>query len=98
MKIDGNELMQKEIQVARAGNKQESWKLKQEFLQQVRGSGDHCSCPEACPHHGDCFECVTLHRGHRDHLPYCMWDMVNDKIHAISSMTEGSFCQYEKEE
>ena len=79
MKIDGNDLMKQEIQASRAGNEDESWRLKQEFLKQVRDNGDHCSCPEACPHHGNCFECVTLHRGHQDHLPYCMWEMVNQK-------------------
>ena len=98
MKIDGNDLMKQEIQASRAGNEYESWRLKQEFLKQVRDNGDHCSCPEACPHHGNCFECVTLHRGHQDHLPYCMWEMVNQKMEAVSQLTEGSFCSRCKEE
>ena len=44
MKIDGNELMKKEIQVSRAGDFDESWRLKQEFLKQVREYGDNCPC------------------------------------------------------
>ena len=96
MKIDGNELMKKEILASRSGNSEESWRLKQEFMKQVKENGDHCPCPEACPHHGNCFECVTFHRGHQDHLPYCMWEMVNQKISGLSALTEGSFCDYEK--
>ena len=66
-----------------------------EFLRQVRESGDHCPCKEACRHHGNCFECVTIHRGHRDHLPMCLWDMVNERIAALSHITEGSLHAYE---
>lgn len=72
--------------------------IKQEFLKQVRESGDHCPCQEKCPHHGNCFECVTLHRGHRDHLPMCMWDMLNERIAALSHMTEGTLYEYEKKQ
>ena len=97
MKIDGNELMKKEIQVSRAGDFDESWRLKQEFLKQVRENGDHCPCKEACPHHGNCFECVTLHRGHQDHLPFCMWDMVNQRMEGFSRLTEGSFCKNQED-
>ena len=64
MKIDGNELAILQNDLDRRGQKQEAWKVKQEFLKQVRESGDHCPCQEKCPHHGNCFECVTLHRGH----------------------------------
>ena len=65
MKIDGNELATLQNDLDRRGQKQEAWKVKQEFLKQVRESGDHCPCQEKCPYHGKCFECVTLHRGHR---------------------------------
>ena len=95
MKIDGNELAILQNELDQQGKKQEAWKIKQEFLQQVREAGDHCPCPEACPHHGNCFECVTLHRGHRDHLPMCMWDMVNERLAALSHMTEGTLRAYE---
>lgn len=64
MKIDGNELAILQNDLDRRGQKQEARKIKQEFLKQVRESGDHCPCQEKCPHHGNCFECVTLHRGH----------------------------------
>ena len=77
MKIDGNELAILQNDLDREGKKEEALKIKLEFLRQVRESGDHCPCKEACRHHGNCFECVTIHRGHRDHLPMCLWDMVN---------------------
>lgn len=95
MKIDGNELAILQDQLYREGRDEEGWEVKQEFLKQVRESGDHCPCQEACPHHGNCFECVTIHRGHRDHLPMCMWDMVNERLHKLSLMTECTLRTYE---
>lgn len=90
MKIDGNELAILQNELSRQGNNRESMRIKKEFLNQVRSSGDHCPCKQHCPHHGNCFECVTLHRGHREHLPMCMWDMVNERIAELSHMTEDS--------
>ena len=96
MTIDGNELAIRQNELDQQGFKKEAYEMKMEFLRQVRESGDHCPCPESCPHHGNCFECVTVHRGHRDHLPMCMWDMVNERVAALSHMTEGSLHQYEQ--
>ena len=96
MKIDGNELAIRQNDLDREGHHKEAMAIKPEFLKQVRESGDHCPCKEACPHHGNCFECVTLHRGHRDHLPMCMWDMVNERLHQLSLMTEGTLRTYEE--
>ena len=90
MKIDGNELAIEQNELDREGRHAEAMAIKREFLKQVRESGDHCPCKQACPHHGNCFECVTLHRGHRDHLPMCMWDMVNERLHKLSRLTVGT--------
>ena len=95
MKIDGNELAIEQNELDREGRHTEAMAIKREFLKQVRESGDHCPCKQACPHHGNCFECVTLHRGHRDHLPMCMWDMVNERLHKLSRLTEGTLRSYE---
>ena len=89
--IDDHPLEHEELRLAREGKPEESWRVKQEFLKQARQLPDHCSCPEDCPHHGNCYECVILHRGHRDHLPYCMWDMVNERIQKLSLLTEDSY-------
>ena len=56
MKIDGNELAILQDQLYQQGRDEEGWQVKQEFLKQVRESGDHCPCQQACPHHGNCFE------------------------------------------
>ena len=87
MKIDGNELAIEQNELDREGRHTEAMAIKREFLKQVRESGDH---------HGNCFECVTLHRGHRDHLPMCMWDMVNERLHKLSRLTEGTLRSYEE--
>ncbi|NDL66980.1 LPS biosynthesis protein [Anaerotalea alkaliphila] len=97
MKIDGNELAIRQMELEREGKRKESFEMKMEFLRQVREAGDHCNCPESCPHHGNCFECVTIHRGHRDHLPYCMWDMLNERLHGRSLLTEGTLSAYGKD-
>lgn len=94
MQIDGNELAIRQNRLEQEGHRKEAAQLKKEFLKQVRESGDHCPCQEKCPHHGNCFECVTLHRGHRDHLPMCMWDMVNERLYALSRLTEGTLQDY----
>lgn len=95
MQIDGNQLAIRQNQLDQEELHQEAMQLKKEFLRQVRESGDHCPCKEKCPHHGNCFECVTLHRGHRDHLPMCMWDMVNERLYLLSRLTEGTLQNYE---
>ena len=81
MKIDGNELAILQNELDQQGFKDEALKIKLEFLRQVRESGDHCPCKEACRH--------------RDHLPMCLWDMVNERIAALSHITEGSLHAYE---
>ena len=53
MKIDGNELAILQNDLDREGKKEEALKIKLEFLRQVRESGDHCPCKEACRHHGN---------------------------------------------
>jgi hypothetical protein len=95
MKIDNNDLAKKQQELDSKGFRKEAFEMKMEFLRQIKESDiDHCSCAETCPHHGNCYECVVIHRGHRDHLPYCFWDMINEKLYGISRMTEGSLSNY----
>ncbi len=92
MKIDGNEYSALELKYFREGQIKESEDVKKEFLRKIKESGiDHCNCPNPCIHHGNCYECVILHRGHRDHLPYCLWDMVNERLEKLSLLTEDSY-------
>lgn len=98
VKVDGNKKMLYQHLMGASGKmtEDEQYVIKMDALKEIKDSGiDYCSCPSACPHHGKCWECVLIHRGHRDHLPYCLWDMVNEKIDNMQKLTEGSFKNYD---
>ena len=96
MKIDGNELAIRQNDLDREGRHEEAMAIKKEFLKQVRESGDHCPCKEACPHHGNCFAGQTPHRGHRDPHPMCTRALANERPHKLSLLTEGTLRTYEE--
>ena len=90
--IDDHEMEVRAMALFKKGEGKAASKLQDEFLAQVRASGeDHCTCPSACKFHGKCIECVIIHRGHGDHLPHCFRDMLNRRIGALSGLTEHSF-------
>ncbi|MGE5582581.1 MAG: hypothetical protein ACM3X9_08575 [Bacillota bacterium] len=92
MEIDGNEQAKVGLKLSRNGNIEGSIKADADFLEKIKASGiDTCSCDVNCVHHGNCFECVILHRGHGDHLPKCFWNIINTRLEQISDLTEGSF-------
>ncbi len=98
VRVDWNEKMIYQDRMGREGKMgaEEQYAIKMEALKEIVDSGiDYCSCPESCPHHGKCWECVLIHRGHRDHLPYCFWDMVNERLYAMQRLTEGSLAAYQ---
>ena len=97
MKIENNEMALLQDKLDRAGRKKEAREIKAKLLQELKDSGDYCPCKAACELHGDCFGCVQIHRMHRGHLPLCMWDIVNERIADIATLTEGSFAEYTKE-
>jgi hypothetical protein len=93
MIIDGNQKEKAAMQAFNMGNKVEGQRLQDEFVAELLESiktEDHCSCSVQCKYHGKCLECVAIHRAHREHLPCCFWDMVNDKIATLSELTEHS--------
>ena len=49
---------------------------------------DHCPCQKACRYHGNCKECVAIHRAHQEHVPNCMRPVINKKIRLLSELTE----------
>ena len=49
---------------------------------------DHCPCKKACRYHGNCKECVAVHRAHQEHVPNCMRPIINAKIKLLSELTE----------
>jgi hypothetical protein len=90
--VDDHELECRAMALFRSGDAAAAGQLQDEFLRQVMASGeDLCSCPAACKHHGNCVECVMIHRGHGDHLPHCFRVMVNRRIGALSALTEHSY-------
>ena len=75
----------------REGKPREAVAMQEQFLREVKASGeDHCSCPAKCPLHGNCVDCVIVHRGHADHLPHCFRNMVNERLEGLSALTEHS--------
>jgi len=97
MIIDNNNIEKKALNYFKEKNNKKGQQLQKEFLENVKNSGeDYCPCPVKCRYHGKCVECVLIHRGHGDHLPYCFHNMVNDKINSLSCLTEHSFKNYKK--
>ena len=94
MIIDGN---QKELDAMvefHKGNREEGFRLQEEFASAFREAykdKDHCPCQSVCRYHGNCKECVAIHRAHKEHVPKCLRPMINDKIKVLSELTEHSF-------
>ena len=96
MKIDNNEMEKKAVKIFHAGDREGALRMQDEFIAEFRKhytDKDHCSCQKACKFHGNCKECVAIHRAHMDHLPNCFHDMVNERIKAVSELTEHGFAQ-----
>jgi hypothetical protein len=89
--IDNHELEIRAMELFKKGEGKKASQLQEEFLKAVKSSGeDHCPCPGGCRYHGKCVECVIIHRGHGDHLPYCFRNMLNERIESLSGLTEHS--------
>ena len=41
-----------------------------------------------CRYHGNCKECVAIHRAHQEHVPNCMRPIINAKLKSLSELTE----------
>jgi len=94
MKIDGNQKEKEAMFEFRRGNLQEGQRLQQEFVCEFREEyrdRDHCPCREACRYHGQCRECVAIHRAHQEHVPNCLRPLINRKLKDLSELTEHSF-------
>lgn len=93
MKIEGNVKELAAMEQFHKGNREEGLKLQEEFAAAFRETyreKDHCPCKKACRYHGNCKECVAIHRAHQEHVPNCMRSMINRKIKALSELTEHS--------
>lgn len=91
MIIDGNEIEKAAMREFHLGNRKEGLRIQEEFASKFREEykeKDHCPCQKACRYHGNCKECVAIHRAHQEHVPNCMRPMLNQKIRALSELTE----------
>ena len=91
MKIEGNQKELDAMAEFHKGNRAEGLRLQEEFAAEFREEykeKDHCSCQKACRYHGNCKECVAIHRAHQEHVPNCMRPLLNKKLKLLSELTE----------
>ena len=65
MIIEGNEKEKAAMAEFHKGNRKEGLRLQEEFAAAFREEykeKDHCPCKKACRYHGNCKECVAIHR------------------------------------
>ena len=94
MKIEHNPKELEAMKEFHRGNRVEGLKLQEEFAAEFRkeyADKDHCPCKKACRYHGNCKECVAIHRAHQEHVPNCMRPMINKKIKLLSELTEHTY-------
>lgn len=91
MDIDNNPIEKRAMEAFHHGDRAEGLQIQEEFAaafrEEYRGK-DHCPCQKACRYHGNCKECVAIHRAHQEHVPNCLRPMLNRKIKALSELTE----------
>ena len=91
MKIEGNQKELDAMAEFHKGNRAEGLRLQEEFASEFRQEykdKDHCPCLKACRYHGNCKECVAIHRAHQEHVPNCMRPLINKKLKMMSELTE----------
>lgn len=96
MTIDNNPKEIEAMHEFRKGNRAKGLALQEEFTSQFREEykeKDHCPCLKACRYHGNCKECVAIHRAHQEHVPNCLRPMLNKKIKLLSELTEHTICK-----
>ena len=94
MIIDGNEIEKRAMKEFHLGNRKEGLRIQEEFASAFRteyAQKDHCPWTKACRYHGNCKECVAIHRAHQEHVPNCMRTMINQKIAVLSELTEHTY-------
>lgn len=94
MIIDNNETEKRAMKELHLGNRKEGLKIQEEFASAFRteyAHKDHCPCTKACRYHGNCKECVAIHRAHQEHVPNCMRPIINKKIAVLSELTEHTY-------
>lgn len=91
MIIDGNPIEKATMEQFHNGNREKGLRIQEEFASAFRieyQNKDHCPCLKVCRYHGNCKECVAIHRAHQEHVPNCMRPILNQKICLLSELTE----------
>ena len=91
MMIENNPKEIAAMQKFHEGDRKEGLRLQEEFAAEFRkeyAEKDHCPCLKECRYHGNCKECVAIHRAHQEHVPNCMRPILNKKIRILSELTE----------
>ena len=91
MIIEGNQKEKDAMKAFHEGDRQKGLELQEEFAAAFREEykeKDHCPCKKACRYHGNCKECVAIHRAHQEHVPNCMRPIINSKLKSLSELTE----------
>lgn len=91
MIIDENPKEKEAMEAFHRGDRKAGLRLQEEFAAEFRREyeqKDHCSCKKVCRYHGNCKECVAIHRAHQEHVPNCMRPILNKKIKLLSELTE----------
>lgn len=50
---------------------------------------DDCPCTQIrCHRHGNCVECIRVHRTRQEHIPECLQDMFRTRIKELAALVE----------
>ncbi|MRR39086.1 hypothetical protein EG829_31450 [bacterium] len=50
---------------------------------------DDCPCIQTrCHRHGNCVECIRVHRTRQEHIPECLQDMFRSRIKELAALVE----------
>lgn len=93
MNIDNNPIQKRAMELFKQKRTEEALAAQDEFLNEFHAfceENDHCPCTSSCALHGNCRDCVAVHRAHREHLPVCFHDMINERLIKLSELTENS--------
>ena len=91
MDIDNNPIEKRAMEAFHRDDRAEGLRIQEEFAAAFREEyreKDHCPCQKACRYHGNCKECVAIHRAHQEHVPNCLRPRLNQKVKALSELTE----------
>ena len=88
MIIDNNETEKRAMKEFHLGNRKEGLKIQEEFASAFHTGllSIRITAPaqKHAGSHGNCKECVAIHRAHQEHVPNCMRPIINKKIAVLS--------------